>query len=75
LYVPQVRNEILLAKIGKKLKSLRENAKLTQEEFYNDTGIHIGRIETSNSNITVSTLEAICKYYNITLEQFFRNLS
>ncbi len=70
----QIRNEALLEKIGKKVKLLRENAQLTQEEFYNDTGIHIGRIETATSNITVSTLDAICKYFDIALDQFFKSL-
>lgn len=72
--MPQVRNQILLEKIGYRLKTLREKANLTQEEVFNDTGIHIGRIETATSNVTVSTLEAICKYYKIGLDQFFKNL-
>lgn len=70
----QIRNEILLQKIGKKIKILRESANLTQEEFFNDTGIHIGRIETATTNITVSTLEAVCKYFKIGLDQFFKGL-
>jgi len=72
--VPQIRNEALLRKIGERIKSLRVDANLTQEEFYNDTGIHIGRIETATSNISVSTLDAICKYFKIGLDQFFRSL-
>jgi transcriptional regulator with XRE-family HTH domain len=72
--VRHIRNQVLLEKIGKKLKSLREKANLTQEDVFNDTGIHIGRIETATGNITVSTLDAICKYFKIELDQFFRNL-
>jgi len=72
--VPQIRNQILLEKIGKRVKLLREKANLTQEAVFNDTGIHIGRIETATTNVTVSTLEAICKYFKIELDQFFRNL-
>ncbi|MBS1505908.1 MAG: helix-turn-helix transcriptional regulator [Bacteroidetes bacterium] len=56
------------------VSQIRVDANLTQEEFYNDTGIHIGRIETATSNISVSTLDAICKYFKIGLEQFFRSL-
>jgi len=72
----QIRNEELLKKIAKKVKALRENDKRkpTQEEFYNDTGIHIGRIESGASNVTVSTLEAVCRYFGLTLEQFFRGI-
>lgn len=70
----QIRNQVLLEKIGKRLRTLRERAKLTQEEVFNDTGIHIGRIETATTNVTVSTLDSICKYYNTELDQFFRNI-
>ena len=69
-----IRNQILLQKIGDRLKLLREKADLTQEDVFNDTGIHIGRIETATSNVTVSTLEAICKYYKTDLEHFFKGL-
>jgi len=72
--VRQIRNQILLEKIGDRLRALREKANLTQEEVFNDTGIHIGRIETATSNVTVSTLDAICKYYKTDLDQFFKNL-
>lgn len=70
----QLRNEILLKEIAERIKALREDANVTQEVFYNDTGIHLGRIETATTNITVSTLAAICKYFSITLDQFFRGM-
>jgi transcriptional regulator with XRE-family HTH domain len=57
-----------------RIKVLRAKKGVTQEEFYNDTGIHLGRIESGDSNITVSTLDAICKYFDVTLEQFFKGL-
>ena len=69
-----LRNEVLMGKISVKLKKLREARNLTQEEVFNDTGIHIGRIEADNHNITVSTLDAICTYFNITVSQFFKDL-
>ncbi len=69
-----LRNETLLRKIGKKVKTLREEANLTQEDVFNDTGIHIGRIETATNNITVSTLDAICAYFKIPMDQFLKGL-
>lgn len=39
--------------------------------FYEDTGIHIGKIETEKYNITVSTLARLCRYYGISLGAFF----
>jgi transcriptional regulator with XRE-family HTH domain len=67
----QIRNTILLKKIAITLKALREQKQLTQEDVYLDTNIHIGRIETAKSNTSISTLAAICKYFNISLTEFF----
>lgn len=72
--VRHIRNQVLLNEIGFRIKALREKSNLTQEEVFNDTKIHIGRIETATSNVTVSTLEAICKYFDIGLEQLFKGL-
>jgi len=65
------KNEILLKKIGLRIKQLREERKITQEVFFFDTGINIGRIELANRNIGIITLDLICKYLNITFEEFF----
>jgi transcriptional regulator with XRE-family HTH domain len=70
----QVKNQVLLKKIAHRIKVLREKKALTQEQFYNDTGIHLGRIETGTLNITVSTLDAICRYLDISLDEFFKGL-
>ncbi|MBE7442699.1 MAG: helix-turn-helix transcriptional regulator [Flavobacteriales bacterium] len=61
----------LLFNISKRIKELREKRNLTQEVFYNDTGINIGRIERSKRNLSVSTLKKICEYLEISLEEFF----
>ncbi|MDR6302281.1 DNA-binding XRE family transcriptional regulator, partial [Mesonia maritima] len=39
----QIRNIELLEKIALKIKALRNEKGLTQEEVYNDLGIHIAR--------------------------------
>ena len=65
------RNDKLLQQISTQLKLLREKKSLTQEDVYNDTGIHISRIETSKVNITVSTLDVLCKYFEISMSSFF----
>lgn len=67
----QVKNQKLVEQIARKIKSLREKSGLSQEIVFHDTGIHIGRIETGNSNITVSTLDAICSYFDTDLATFF----
>lgn len=61
----------LLNKVALRIKTLREQRNITQEVFYNDTGINIGRIERSKRNFSISTMKRICEYLDITLEEFF----
>lgn len=70
----QIRDQKLLQKIALVLKELREAKGLTQEDVYNDTNIHIGRIETANANLSVSSLSSICKYFKISLSDFFKKV-
>jgi transcriptional regulator with XRE-family HTH domain len=63
-----------LKKVGLRVKQLRAARGITQEDFYNDTGIHVGRIETAQRDISMSTLHSICKYLEVTPEEFFENL-
>lgn len=70
----QIKNKILLKKIALQLKELRESKKLTQAAFFEDTAIHIARIETGKNNISISTLHAICEYFEISLSDFFLSI-
>jgi transcriptional regulator with XRE-family HTH domain len=70
----QVKDEALLSAMVQGLKSLRTVRQLTQEDVYNDTGIHISRIETGRVNVSLSTLKAILDYYQTSLSQFFQNI-
>lgn len=70
----QVRDDKLLRDIGLAFKKLRVSKKLTQEQVYNDTGIHIGRIETAQTNLTISSINQLCKYYEVGLKQFFNTI-
>lgn len=65
---------VLLKKIALRIKKLREKTALTQEQFLNDTGIHIGRIETAKRDLSVSTLKKIASYFNLTLSQFLKGI-
>ena len=58
--------------LAKKIKALRKNFGLTQEQAYNDTGIHFARIEQGKRNINYLTLLKICKYFDISLVDFFK---
>jgi len=68
----QIKDEELLAAIVMGLKALRMKKGITQEDFFNDTGIHISRIETGKVNVSVSTLKAIVSYFDISLTVFFQ---
>lgn len=70
-----IKDDELILKIAKLLRELRDSKNLSQEVVFFDTGIHIGRIELGKQNITVSTLNALCNYYNITLYEFISKVS
>lgn len=76
----QIKNDKLLKSISLVLKELRSIKTLTQEEVGNDIkankdlNIHIGRIETGRSNISVNTLFVLCDYYEISISDFFRRV-
>ena len=55
-----------------RVKELREQKGITQEDFYNDTGINVGRIERAINNLSITTLDKICNYFDITLKDFFK---
>ena len=65
------RDITLLKAIAGRLRELRAEKGVSQETVYEDTGIHIGKIETEKYNITVSTLARLCRYYVISLGAFF----
>jgi len=47
------RDITLLKEIADRLRELRTAKGVSQETVYEDTGIHIGKIETEKYNITV----------------------
>lgn len=64
-----------LIAIALRVKELRCQAGITQEEFYIDTNIHIARIETGKHNISLSTLHRICSYLGLTIRDFFSEVN
>jgi transcriptional regulator with XRE-family HTH domain len=71
----QLKDQKLLRSTVHGLKVLRRQRNLTQEDFYNDTGIHISRVETGRVNITLSTLKTILDYYQVPLSEFFQSIN
>ena len=70
----QIRDTKLLHRIALVIKELREEKDLSQEEVYNEPNIHVGRIETSKANLSISTLSALCKFFKIKLSDFIKRV-
>ena len=70
----QIKDAELLRQIALKLKRLRETKGVSQRDVFDETDIHIARIETAKVNISVSTLAGLCRYFNISLADFFTGL-
>lgn len=70
----QRRNDILIRHIADRLKKLRHERDLTQENVRFDLDLNIGRIETGHNSISLSTLSDLCDYYEITLKDFFEGI-
>ena len=70
--VPNVPS--LEAEVVHRLQRLRRERGYTLQEVYDKTGIHVARLEASKANMTVLTLAALCRHYEVTLAEFFRGL-
>ena len=56
------------------VKTHRVAKGVTQQDAYNDTGIHFARIEQGKRNINYLTLVKICNYFDKSLHDFFKQL-
>ncbi|MEJ0103704.1 MAG: helix-turn-helix transcriptional regulator [Bacteroidota bacterium] len=70
----QYRDKKLLQKIAVILKELRDETGLVQTDVYDETRVHIGRIETAKANLSISTLSLLCKFYKISMSDFFKKV-
>ena len=70
----KARNQKFLDEIIQRIKRLREEKGISQEIFYGDTGINIGRIERGLRDFNMTTLHSICEYFEISPEDFFKGL-
>lgn len=71
----QRRNSVLIEQVAKRLIELRQERGLTQENVRFDLDLNIGRIEIGQHSISLTTLADLCDYYNITLHDFFKDIS
>ncbi|GHN00368.1 hypothetical protein WSM22_18570 [Cytophagales bacterium WSM2-2] len=64
----------LIEKVILRIKKLREDKGVSLQQFYEDTGVHLARIESEKRDIPISTLARICNYFKISLKDFFENV-
>ncbi len=67
-------NQELIDKIVLRIRKLREKKAVTLQEFYDDTGIHLARIESEKRDLPISTLSRICDYFGLTLSEFLKGM-
>lgn len=70
----QRRNDLLVQQVVERLKAVRRERGLTQENVRFDTDLNIGRIESGRNSISLTTLADLCDYYGIPLEEFFKHI-
>ena len=60
-------NDKILLKFARRVKELRVKRGLTQEDAFNDTGIHFGRIEQGKRDVALTTLVRIADYFKVSV--------
>lgn len=71
----QRRDEILLHKIILRVKEIRGIHNHTQEELKEGTGLNIPNLETGENFPNLTTIAIICRFYRMTLDEFFAPLN
>jgi transcriptional regulator with XRE-family HTH domain len=62
--------EEALFNLAKQVKKLRKQKGISQQNAYNDTGIHFARIEQGKRDVSYTTLLRICLYFEVSLMDF-----
>jgi transcriptional regulator with XRE-family HTH domain len=68
------QHPLFLGELARRLKALREERHLTQQEVYDATGVHVGRLESGKRNVALLTVAVLCRYYRIELGLVVANL-
>ena len=71
---PSHAKDPTLVALGQKIRELRTNAGLSQEELANEAGIdrsYMGGIERGEHNLTIISLKKICATLQIQLHEIF----
>lgn len=66
-------NEHILFKMSKRIRVLRKQNDLTYVQCLIEKEIYFYRIEQAKQDISFTTLCKICLYFDVTLEDFFKD--
>jgi len=75
--VNNVRNESIIIAFGANLRKMRESKKISQEDLAYTADIpinQVGRIERGEINTTISTIYALAKALDTTVEDLVKGL-
>ncbi len=67
-------DEKLLRQIAQRLRDIRKELKITQDVVKEEIGVAISEIEGGRMNPTIMTIAILCRYYDLTLEEFFKGI-
>ena len=61
------QDSLFLRELARRLKAIREARRLTLQEVYDATGVHVGRVESGKRNVALLTVAILCRHYQIDL--------
>lgn len=67
----------LSKRFGKRLRDLRKEARLTQQELADESGLHItfiARLETGNRNPTLKSCAALARALGVSLSELMERI-
>ena len=70
----KIRDKKLIKAIALTSKKIRKDLGITQSEVSFETGLHIARIEAEEREATISSIHKLCKFYGVSLSQFFKEV-
>ncbi|OKP98721.1 helix-turn-helix domain-containing protein [Paenibacillus sp. P46E] len=73
--MPDESKSELVKKIGERIRRLRKEMNLSQEQLAERSGLHtnyVGQVERGEKNLTLETLEKVAGGLDISLEEIFR---
>ena len=73
--MPKRTDAVLAKMIITRIKEMRHSHNHTQEFIYENTGLDLAHIESGRVIPSVVSLSLLCKFYNLTLDEFFAPLN